>query len=154
MTLCLFLALHSSCLLKLWGFLVKDCAGSRRSSQTDNYVRESMVLLRHSMPYVRHTQRNSKLGPIQFLIVIDDLPPSMTNNSSIFADDTMAYTACAEINLSSASLSGDLDRWALSLFAATIQGLYNWRPAALQQLYMTADSSWSGDACVAITEYR
>ena len=50
------------------------------------------------------------LGPILFLIFINDLPQSLTNKCSIFADDvdTTAYTLGRAAIINSQNLSSDL----------------------------------------------
>ena len=48
------------------------------------------------------------LGSLLFLIFINDLPKSMTNNCSIFADDTTAYTTGKNITLTTVGLSRDV----------------------------------------------
>ena len=48
------------------------------------------------------------LGPLLFLIFVNDLPKSMTNNCSIFADDTTAYTTGKNITTTTVGLSRDV----------------------------------------------
>ena len=48
------------------------------------------------------------LGPLLFLIFINDLPKSMTNNCSIFADDMTAYTTGKNITTTAVGLSDDV----------------------------------------------
>ena len=48
------------------------------------------------------------LGPLLFLIFINDLPKSMTNNCSIFPDDTTAYTTGKNITTTTVGRSRDV----------------------------------------------
>ena len=49
------------------------------------------------------------LGPILFLIYINDLPSQLENSCAIFADDTTVHAASSDYKLSCARISADLD---------------------------------------------
>ena len=64
------------------------------------------------------------LGPMLFLIYINDLPSQLESSCAIFADDTTVHAASSDSKLSCARISADLDvaaEWADSwgmLFSA------------------------------------
>ena len=63
------------------------------------------------------------LGPVLFLVFINDLPLSLQNGCSIFADDTTAYTTGDTVPSTCSALS--LDLAAASSWAKTWGMLYN-----------------------------
>ena len=63
------------------------------------------------------------LGPVLFLVFINDLPLSLQNGCSIFADDTTAYTIGDTVTSTCSALS--LDLAAASSWAKTWGMLYN-----------------------------
>ena len=63
------------------------------------------------------------LGPVLFLVFINDLPLSLQNGCSIFADDTTAYTIGDTVTSTCSALSLDLP--AASSWAKTWGMLYN-----------------------------
>ena len=48
-------------------------------------------------------------GQMLFLIYTNDLPAQLESSCAIFADDTTVHAASSDSNLSSASISADLD---------------------------------------------
>ena len=50
------------------------------------------------------------LGPLLFLIFINDIPPNLECNVNIFADDTSLFSLVRDPNESSAKLGRDLGR--------------------------------------------
>ena len=75
-------------------------------------------------PQVRNPSRHSSWhGPVLFLVFISDLPLSLQNGCSIFADDTTAYTIGDTVTSTCSALS--LDLAAASSWAKTWGMLYN-----------------------------
>ena len=62
-------------------------------------------------PVTSGVPQGSVIGPILFLLYINDLPTGLTSNARLFADDTIIYLAIANKE-DGKSLQGDLDRLA------------------------------------------
>ena len=70
-------------------------------------------------PVLAGVSQRSTLGPLLFLIYINDLPNEMKSNVKLFADDTSLFTIVKDENESTNVLNNDLlliPRWA-----------YNWK---------------------------
>ena len=50
------------------------------------------------------------LGPLLFLIYINDLSDGLTTNTRLFADDVSLFSVVDNINLSSTNLNSDLSK--------------------------------------------
>ena len=54
--------------------------------------------------------QGSVLGPLVFLIYINDLPDGLSSNAKVFADDTSLFSVAHDINTSTIELNSDLKK--------------------------------------------
>ena len=68
-------------------------------------------------PILAGVPQDSILGPLLFLIYINDLPNELKSNVKLFADDTSLFTIVKDINESASILNNDLlliSKWAFN----------------------------------------
>ena len=62
------------------------------------------------LPILAGVPQGSILGPLLFLIYINDLPDSLESLAKLFADDTSLFSKVYDSNLSARQLSNDLKK--------------------------------------------
>ena len=92
-------------LLKMLGSYLKD----RHQRVVLNGSHSEYAKLKSGVP------QGSVLGPLLFLVYINDLEKNIKSNVKFFADDTMLYSIVKDVSLSADELNHDLDlicQWA------------------------------------------
>ena len=67
-----------------------------------------------------HVLQSLVLGPLFVLICINDLPPGLTTNVKLFADDTSLFSVVNNASLSASRLSNDLEKTQDRAFAKEV----------------------------------
>ena len=83
---------------------LKDFLKSRKQRVILNSQHSSWRDVKTGVP------QGSILGPILFLVYIDDLPNGLKSNSKLFADDTSLFSVIHDVNTSQIDLNKDLDK--------------------------------------------
>ena len=109
---------HEGLLFKLWQngisgeliTLIKDFLSCRKQRVVLNGQHSWWVDVKAGVP------QGSTLGPLLFLIYINDLPNGLNSNAKLFADDTSLFSVVHNITDSANLLNSDLSKineWAL-----------------------------------------
>ena len=84
--------------------VLKDFLKSRKQRVVLNSQHSSWRDVKTGVP------QGSILGPILFLVYIDDLPNGLKSNSKLFADDASLFSVIHDVNTSQVDLNKDLDK--------------------------------------------
>ena len=90
--------------------IITDLLNFRKQRVVSNGQYSSWTSIEAGVP------QGSILGPLLFLIYIDDLSDNLTTNVKLFADNTSLFSAVHNMNTSSINLNNDLNKikiWAL-----------------------------------------
>ena len=103
---------HDSLIFKLKSYGVEG--GLLLLIKNDLHNREQRVVLNGQTSEWRKIKagvpQGSVLGPLLFLIYINDLPDGITSIGKIFADDTSLFSKVLDVNKSVNELNSDLER--------------------------------------------
>ena len=88
---------------KLLGFLESYLSNRKQRVSLNGFCSE-YALIESGVP------QGSVLGPLLFLIYINDLEKDIKSNVNFFADDTMLYSIVKDPNLSASDLNHDLEK--------------------------------------------
>ena len=84
--------------------ILSDFLRNRKQRVTLNGQSSSWTNVNAEVP------RGSTLGPLLFLIYINDLPDGLSSNAKLFADDTSLFSVVNDINTSGIELNSDLKK--------------------------------------------
>ena len=102
-----------------WGLIFKlkqnGISGNLLSTLTDFLkLRKQRVVLNGQLSSWSNIEtgvpQGSILGPLLFLIYINDLSDGLTTNARLFADDVSLFSVVDNINLSATNLNSDLSK--------------------------------------------
>ena len=134
--------------LKDW---IKDFLSNRTQSVVVNGTRSQEGKVTSGIP------QGSVLGPILFVIYINDLPNCTTNQVKMFADDTKIFSR-SDVPGNEASLQKDLDelvkwseKWQLK-FHPEKCALMKLGPRTDTEYYMTSKDKNGNETCIKIQE--
>ena len=134
--------------LKDW---IKDFLSNRTQSVVVNGTRSQEGKVTSGIP------QGSVLGPILFVIYINDLPNCTTNQVKMFADDTKIFSR-SDVHGNEASLQKDLDelvkwseKWQLK-FHPEKCALMKLGPRTDTEYYMTSKDKNGNETCIKIQE--
>ena len=84
--------------------ILSDFLRNRKQRVTLNGQSSSWTNVNAGVP------QGSILGPLLFLIYINDLPDGLSSNAKLFADDTSLFSFAHDINTSTIELNSDLKK--------------------------------------------
>ena len=84
--------------------ILSDFLRNRKQRVTLNGQSSSWTNVNAGVP------QGSILGPLLFLIYINDLPDGLSSNAKLFADDTSLFSVVHDINTSAIELNNDLKK--------------------------------------------
>ena len=84
--------------------ILSDFVSSRKQKVTLNGQNSSWTNVHAGVP------QGSILGPLLFLIYINDLSDNLTSNAKLFADDTSLFSVVHDVNTSAKELNDDLKK--------------------------------------------
>ena len=84
--------------------MLSDFLRNRKQRVTLNGQSSSWTNVNAGVP------QGSILGPLLFLIYINDLPDGLSSNAKLFADDTSLFSVVHDINTSTIELNSDLKK--------------------------------------------
>ena len=76
-------------------------------------MKQRVTINGHSSSWTNITAgvpQGSTLGPLLFLIYINDLPDGLSSNAKLFADETSLFSVVHDINTSSIELNSELKK--------------------------------------------
>ena len=93
----------------------------------------------YPVPVCSGVPQGSVLGPVLFLIYINDLPDIITSKGRLFADDTAPLYLTIEGEIDSATLHHDLDKLSVSEQEWDME----FNPSKCQVIQVTAQHAWA-----------
>ena len=91
--------------------ILSDFLRNRKQRVTLNGQSSSWTNVNAGVP------QGSILGPLLFLIYINDLPDGLSSNAKLFADDTSLFSVVHDINTSAIELNSDLKKSVIGPFS-------------------------------------
>ena len=102
---------HDGLLFKLKSYGISRCLFSVLEDFLDNHQQRVALNGKNSnwSPVIAGVPQGSVLGPLFFLIYINDLVDNVSSEAKLFADDTSLFTVVYDIDIAADKLNRDLD---------------------------------------------